>query len=272
MSSAAQPMQQGYDMASWRRCCSTRRTKKRSQENAMHVIALYTSWYLLLVHAFVHASDISEYFRGVSSRPNLAVSSPQDGVVLDVSTVHVQLQLDGYPLPPHFRDSSICIGLASDGEQVAESCFSQSSALDYTIEGLSPGSSYVLVAVLLERGNAIAVSVRSFRVGGVAIPYHLHSVQRTTSAQLTLQDALQMAVAQQAQGKHTQVLHLIPTNLTFRDGILCHLTSVPSSGGDIVRRNLARRSGAQRRFAFAWVGALPTGRCDESVGAHHEGI
>lgn len=161
--------------------------------------------WLLNVAALAAASDTSEYFYGVSSRPHLAVVSPQEGVVLEDSTLHVQLHLEGYYLPPHFRDSSICIVLASDGEQVAESCFSQSSALDYTIEGLSSGSSYALAAVLLERGTAIAVSVRSFRVGGVAIPEHTHSVQRSTSSQLTLQDALHMAVTQQAQGKHTQV-------------------------------------------------------------------
>jgi hypothetical protein len=54
-----------------------------------------------------------------------------------------------------------------------ETCFEQSPRMQYVATGLTPGQSYMLRVVLFERANALAVSVRSFRVGAVALSSEL---------------------------------------------------------------------------------------------------
>jgi len=50
-----------------------------------------------------------------------------------------------------------------------ETCFDQSPTMEYRVSGLTPGQTFMLRVVLFERSNALAVSVRSFRVGGVSL-------------------------------------------------------------------------------------------------------
>ncbi|KAG5188987.1 hypothetical protein JKP88DRAFT_286990 [Tribonema minus] len=66
--------------------------------------------------------------------------------------------------------SRVCLGLASLGQKIAETCFTQMTpSLEFHASGLAAGTSYLLRAVVMERGAVLAVCVRSFRVGGVSI-------------------------------------------------------------------------------------------------------
>lgn len=48
------------------------------------------------------------------------------GAVLDDSNLDIEIDVRGYHnLPSKFHDSRICLGLASHGERVLESCFEQ---------------------------------------------------------------------------------------------------------------------------------------------------
>ena len=118
----------------------------------------------LLGHAY-HL-DPSDYFTGALHRPRLEIIHPENGQVLDNGALAIEIKLDGYDLPSHFHDSRVCVGLSS-GSWVAEQCFDQSLDLVFHVNGLTAGLQYALRIVFYERGNAIAVSVRNFRVGGI---------------------------------------------------------------------------------------------------------
>lgn len=57
---------------------------------------------------------------------HLPISRSLSGAVLDDSNLDIVVDVRGYRnLPSRFHDSRICLGLASHGEQVLESCFEQ---------------------------------------------------------------------------------------------------------------------------------------------------
>jgi tetratricopeptide (TPR) repeat protein len=90
------------------------------------------------------------------------------------------------------------VGLSS-GSWVAEKCFDESSDLVFHVNGLKAGAQYALRIVFYERGNAIAVSVRNFRVGGIkGLP------DRPTDEAVTILTAVQVAVHYQATGMEIQ--------------------------------------------------------------------
>ncbi|CAM9515745.1 unnamed protein product [Chrysoparadoxa australica] len=130
----------------------------------------------------------------------LQVVTPSNAEVLESSDLDISLDLRGYEMPSNWHDSRVCIGLASEGEPVVEQCFTQLhsslSSLSFKATGLTPGRAYVLRAVLFERANAIAVSVRSFRVGGVFI----HPLHEDESPPVTILTALQVALEHHAMG------------------------------------------------------------------------
>lgn len=169
-----------------------------------------------------------EFFLGADDRPLLETISPENGAVLDRGELEIRLRLNGYSVPSMLHDSRICLGLASQGERVAETCFQQtSSSLEFHASGLQAGKLYMLRAVLLERSSTLAVSVTSFRVGGVSI-----GSQGTTSVasaiigsageehKVTFHTALQVAVEHHITGAqaeaeeiYRQIIVQDPTNM-----------------------------------------------------------
>lgn len=125
-----------------------------------------------------------------------------------------------------------------------ESCFDQSPTMEYVVSGLSPGQSYMLRVVLFERSNALAVSVRSFRVGAVSLTSELSAVRTSVHpaatreevvlttpspaalvvccgvcvwqglglggrhGEVTIQTALQLAMEQHSTGRHMAAEHI----------------------------------------------------------------
>ena len=58
------------------------------------------------------------------------------GAVLDDSNLDIVIDVRGYHnLPSTFHDSRICLGLASHGERVLESCFEQVNLYAWTMNG-----------------------------------------------------------------------------------------------------------------------------------------
>ena len=155
-------------------CCSWRSVQCwspgsfRSAE-ADHVSAALLNVMLLQAPSLLGTAyhlDPSDFFTGALHRPRLEIIHPENGQVLDNGALAIEIKLDGYDLPSHFHDSRVCVGLSS-GSWVAEQCFDQSLDLVFHVNGLTAGLQYALRIVFYERGNAIAVSVRNFRVGGI---------------------------------------------------------------------------------------------------------
>jgi tetratricopeptide (TPR) repeat protein len=122
------------------------------------------------------------------------------------------VKVDGYDLPSMLRDSKMCLGLASEGKRIMETCFEQTNDMNFHAKGLTAGANYMLRVVLFDRSHAVAVSVRSFRVGLVSIAVEhvpgtaLQSrtqISEGTSAQTTIQTGLQLALAQHEAGDVT---------------------------------------------------------------------
>ena len=66
--------------------------------------------------------------RGHESSPTPRSVPDTTGAVLDDSNLDIVMDVRGYRnLPSKFHDSRICLGLASHGERVLESCFEQVS-------------------------------------------------------------------------------------------------------------------------------------------------
>jgi len=147
--------------------------------------------------------DPSEFFAGSKPRPRLEITSPENGEVLDRDQVaalpgtwcalsllswylkgcachrfytvspqvFIGIKVHGYEFPSSLRDAKVCLGLAAHGARVIEECFDQSiEATRFHAGNLAPGVAYMLRVVLFERDHALAVSVRGFRVGAVALP------------------------------------------------------------------------------------------------------
>ena len=119
------------------------------------------------IYVISYHLDPSDYFLGAQHRPHLEIIYPDNGQILDTGDLDIKIRMDGYELPSHFHDSRVCIGLTSTNSFSAEYCFDQSSDLVFHVNGLAPGAQYSLRIAFYERGNAIAVSVRSFRVAGI---------------------------------------------------------------------------------------------------------
>ena len=144
--------------------------------------------------------DPTEYFIGSQHRPKLEILKPENGQVLNEGVLDIEISISGYALPSHFDDSSTCIALSKDkGTIVVERCFDQSPELVFHVNGLTPGENYTLRVLFLERGKVIALSVRSFKVGGV-IGVLAHDEKRAVS----IQTALQVALQHQVNGMHLQ--------------------------------------------------------------------
>jgi tetratricopeptide (TPR) repeat protein len=80
----------------------------------------------------------------------------------------------------------------------SEHCFEQTPELVFHAKGLQPGTSYTIRIVFYERGKAIAISVRNFRVAGIS------SAVSGSGGVVTIQTALQIAVQHQTIGLHAQ--------------------------------------------------------------------
>jgi hypothetical protein len=166
--------------------------------------------------------DPAEFFSGSQPRPKLEIINPENGQILDGGILQIKIQLHGYELPSHFHDSSLCIGLSNRNIEIGEQCFDQTSELDFHISGLSPGETYSLRVIFLERGRTIAMSVRSFRVGGIVGVL----LGEETDHAVTIETAIQVGVKAQMDGEyehaeriyrkilsenpsHAQALHLL---------------------------------------------------------------
>lgn len=161
----------------------------------MYIITILCS--ICIIRSIVYA-DPSDFFTTGAPRPRLEILSPENGQILDNGQLTIRLAIDGYELPSKFHDSSICVGLSSDAEYM-DQCFDQTDDLVYNIHGLKAGISYMLRVVLFERGNAIAVSVRNFKVGGVL---YMHD---STDELVTIQSAVQVAMKYQAIGMEKEL-------------------------------------------------------------------
>lgn len=172
------------------------------------IITLYVCYWTFLVAANSESEilnswdhiDPTEFFTGSQYRPKLEIVRPENGQVLSDGVLDIEIDIFGIDLPSHFDESSTCIALSKDkGFIVVEHCFDQSSELIFHVNGLTPGEAYSLRVLFLERGKVIALSVRSFRVGGV-----IGVLAGDESRPVSIQTALQVALKHQVNGMHAE--------------------------------------------------------------------
>jgi predicted O-linked N-acetylglucosamine transferase (SPINDLY family) len=133
------------------------------------------------------------------NRPRLQILKPTNGEVLETSDLEIKVSVEGYDLPSILRDSKICLGLAVEGERIMETCFEQTFDKVFHATGLAAGQNYMLRVVLFDRSNAVAVSVRSFRVGAVSV---------SSDESTTIKTALQLALASHEEGDRHAALNI----------------------------------------------------------------
>ena len=160
---------------------------------------------VLLYYAlpFVFSNDDilshEDIIRAAFHRPLLEIVWPFNGAILDSNQMELQLAIDDESYTDGrfqgFKDSSICVGMKlikgiklinSEGG-MPEKCFEEQSIspnTSFSAANLAPGGSYMIRVLLKDQGNVVAVSIRSFRVGSVAL----------AEKHLTIVDALQVAV------------------------------------------------------------------------------
>jgi protein O-GlcNAc transferase len=160
--------------------------------------------------ASAEVDDIFASSNPAMARPRLLVATPENGAVLESSVLDIELEVHGYDVPSLLRDSKICVGLASEGKRVMETCFDQTHNMKYHADGLAPGTSYMLRVVLFDRSNAVAVSVRSFRVGAVQID--------DGGTHTTIQTALQIALKRHEHGERRVAEHIYRQIILERPG------------------------------------------------------
>jgi len=179
--------------------------------------------------------DPSDYFAGAQSRPRLQIVTPQDGAVLESGALEIEIELHGYEIPSNFHTSTVCVGLSSSsssssstssssgrdgivGGLYSEQCFADNKDKTFHVGGLTAGAQYALRIVLYERGNAIAVSVRNFRVAGIAVQKGVFAFAESTHDNneeeggrgeqqeelITIQTAVQVAMQMQSNGMEQQ--------------------------------------------------------------------
>lgn len=152
-----------------------------------HVLIALISLSCSTFQALAFHVDPSDYFLGAQHRPKLEIIQPENGQIFDDVNVQINAKITGYNIPSSFHDSNICIFLAA-GNGLAEQCFAPTPDLIFHANGLSPGSHYSLRISLFERGNVIAVSVRTFRVGGII------GILDGSDAPVTIHTAVQVAI------------------------------------------------------------------------------
>jgi hypothetical protein len=118
----------------------------------------------------------SDYFLGAQYRPKLEILKPENGQILDYTTLEIKIKISGYDSTSLFHDTRICISLSSESTGT-EQCFERTPDLVYSLR-----------VAFFERGNAIAVSVRSFVVGGVT------GLLEGSDTPVAIRTAVQMAI------------------------------------------------------------------------------
>lgn len=191
----------------------------------MLLLQYITLLYQLLV---VVSIDPADFFKGAKPRPKLEILFPENGAILDDDNLEIRVSIEGYTFPSPFHDSSVCIGL-STGDTFLEECFVEAPDLNFHIAGLKADSGYAARVIFFERGDAIAVSVRNFRVGGLK-----GIVEHNEDEVVTIQTAVQLAINYQLNGQyddasriynsilainpiHPHTLHLLGLN-SFQSG------------------------------------------------------
>lgn len=114
--------------------------------------------------------------------------------MLDSGDLEIKVRVKGYSFPSAFHDSSVCVALSS-GDSFLEECFVEAPDLRFHVNGLGADSSYSLRVIFYERNEAIAVSVRNFRVGGI-------KVTNSEDEVVTIQTAVQLALSYELSGDH----------------------------------------------------------------------
>ena len=131
----------------------------------------------------------------IFSRPcRLFQRCSSNGAVLDSGDLEIKVRVKGYTFPSAFHDSSVCVALSS-GDSFLEECFVEAPDLKFHVNGLGADSAYSLRVIFYERNEAIAVSVRNFRVGGI-------KVASSDDEVVTIQTAVQMALSYELKGDH----------------------------------------------------------------------
>eukprot|EP01035_Chromulina_nebulosa_P024334 gene24333-31664_t len=143
--------------------------------------------------------DPSDFFAGAQHRPKLEIVYPDNGHILETGSLDIKIQvgLNGFEFPSKLHQTIICVCL-STGERIFEQCFDQAPDLIFHAHGLAPGAVYALRIVLYERGNAIAVSVRSFKVGGIG-----GLLESSPQDLVSISTAMQVALELQLRGMET---------------------------------------------------------------------
>ena len=167
------------------------------------MVMVWLLFLILLAVAGGQLDDPSDFFTGSKPRPRLTIVSPDNGEVLEDNAVQIRIRLEGYALNWQLHDSQLCVGLSS-AQTYSEECFERSQDLAFQATGLGTSTQYTLRVVLFERGAAIAMSVRSFRVGGVS------GVLKgpDEGAVVSISTALQVAVQHQTSGEHKEAEHI----------------------------------------------------------------
>lgn len=171
----------------------------------LFISVLFLSHYIFLAKAddgddLFEKVDPTEYFTGSQHRPKLEILRPENGQVLNDGILDIEIKISGYALPSHFDESSTCIALSKEKSvTVIDRCFDQSPELIFHVNGLTPGVAYTLRVLFQERGKVIALSVRSFRVGGV-----IGVLEGDQGRPVSIQTALQVALQHQVNGMHAQ--------------------------------------------------------------------
>jgi tetratricopeptide (TPR) repeat protein len=165
----------------------------------------------------------------------LEIIVPVNGQVLDSGELKIVISVAGYEIPSNFEGSKICLAFSS-GNDYSESCFEQMD-LTFHVSGLAPGKHFVLRVILygayccqiifffcvmssplspcvgsslfllisIDKGNAVAVSVRNFRVAGIkGILPDVKEDSNGSSRLMTIKSALQVAVQYQTKGMEAQ--------------------------------------------------------------------
>eukprot|EP00750_Incisomonas_marina_P022806 INCI4996.10.p1 GENE.INCI4996.10~~INCI4996.10.p1 ORF type:complete len:1172 (+),score=222.90 INCI4996.10:105-3620(+) len=106
----------------------------------------------------------------VPAAPEIVLSSPQNGEVLEATTVVIKIELRDFVMPLLGR--RLCIGLASrDPDWRKEVCLDEllNGGL-LSIDGLLLGADYTLRVLLEDSGHVAATAMRFFSVGVVDVP------------------------------------------------------------------------------------------------------
>lgn len=165
-------------------------------------------YYVILLNIFrilssfiINVADPNDFFYGAVPRPKLVIIKPENGAIVQGNELTVEIQVvSKEQLTTSFHNSKICIAL-STGKKLIEECFEHKNDenLIFHADGLSPGNSYVLRVVFYERGDAIAVSIRNFRVGGIK-----GLITQLPNEIVSIQTAVQVAVEYQVKGMEAQ--------------------------------------------------------------------